>query len=325
LPDHGGTPPRLVAVGDVLADIVIEAGPEVSEKLGLVPGAAVFGSRAEVDEAVAELDGGPFAVSAGGSVANTCVAFAASGGRADLLTALMADEFADAVGTDLRRHGVTMPLERLHGGATGRCLVLVAHGGERTLLFWQGEPWRLRVLRTGVVSWLAGGIPYDGVLVEGYLLATAAGTRVARSALAGATASGRTRILTLSDTGLITANRPRFQALLADGIDVVMGTEDEAIAVTGAADVRQAVETLSRLGVLAVVTMGERGALAHGPSGHHVIDATDVPVVSSAGAGDAFAGGFLFGLLSGASPSVSLELGRIRANAVLQVQEARAP
>ena len=77
-----------------------------------------------------------------------------------------------------------------------------------------------------------------------------------------------------------------------------------------------------------MVTMGERGALVHGPDGRHVIaatDATDATVASALGAGDAFAGGFLHGMLSGRASRESLWLGYSRVSAVLRVQQARAP
>ncbi|KOG89553.1 hypothetical protein ADK38_13645, partial [Streptomyces varsoviensis] len=118
------------------------------------------------------------APTAGGSAANTCVAFAASGGHASLLTASMTDDLGRSIAEDLAARGVRVPLPRgfrattgasgtvsaadvdsaadavrvaeaagpvgavSDFAATGRCLVLLLPDGERAFLIWQGEPWR---------------------------------------------------------------------------------------------------------------------------------------------------------------------------------------
>ncbi|MEU7042036.1 carbohydrate kinase family protein [Streptomyces varsoviensis] len=334
--------PRLVAVGDALADIVVAAGPGDCEALGVAPGTAAFRDRAALEAAVARLaGGGPVAPTAGGSAANTCVAFAASGGHASLLTASMTDDLGRSIAEDLAARGVRVPLPR--GGrattrasgpvgavsafaATGRCLVLLLPDGERAFLIWQGEPWRLRALREAVAAYFARDEPCDALLFEGYLLAADEGLEVARSVLARARAVGAARVLALSDQRLVLEHRRRFEAVLAAGVDVVVGNEAEATAVTGRATARDAAAELARRGALAVVTLGRRGALVHGPAGRHLVTGAEiVPAPSALGAGDAFAGGFLFGLLSGAEHSVCLALGTGRARAVLKVRQARAP
>ncbi len=330
--------PRLVAVGDALADIVVAVRPGVCEALGVAPGTAVFRDRAALEAAVARFADGPVAPTAGGSAANTCVAFAASGGHASLLTASMTDDLARAIAEDLAARGVSVPLPANADGetgaagvtgttgATGRCLVLLLPDGERAFLIWQGEPWRLRALRDGVAAHFARPQPCDAVLFEGYLLATDEGLEVGRSVLDRACGLGAARVLALSDRRLVLEHRHRFDALLAAGVDVVLGNEAEVTAVTGRATADDAAAELARRGALAVVTLGSRGALVHGPAGRCLTTAEEViPTPSALGAGDAFAGGFLFGLLSGAEHPVCLALGTGRARAVLKVRQARAP
>ncbi|MEV0277891.1 PfkB family carbohydrate kinase [Streptomyces sp. NPDC050610] len=318
--------PRLVAVGDALADIVVAVRPGACEALGVAPGTAAFRDRAALEAAVARLADGPVAATAGGSAANTCVAFAASGGHASLLTASMTDDLARAIGADLAARGVRVPLPPGGDGATGRCLVLLLPDGERAFLIWQGEPGRLRVLRDGVAAHFARSRPCDAVLFEGYLLAADEGLEVGRAAMAYASAVGAARILALSDRRLVLEHRQRFDAVLAAGVDVVLGNGAEFAAVTGRATADDAAADLARRGVLAVVTLGSRGAIVHGPAGRHLMTGEEIVAAPSAlGAGDAFAGGFLYGLLSGEEHPVCLALGTGRARAVLKVRQARAP
>ncbi|GAA2236956.1 PfkB family carbohydrate kinase [Streptomyces nogalater] len=320
-------PASLVALGDALADLVVPVRPEVCARFGVEPGAADFLEFDALAEVVARLEGegARAVVSAGGSAANTCVAFVADGGRAALATASMDDALAQAVRDDLAGRGVRVPVRTPGRGRTGRCLVLLLPDGERAFLIWQGERRRLRMLPEALEACLADAGSCQGMLVEGYLLASEDGCAAARDALRRAVALGARRVLALSDPALVRTRRRRFAELLATGVDVVLGNEAEATALTGAGDAEAAAAMLAGHGMLAVVTLGARGALAHGPGGRHRVAAPGSPVTSAVGAGDAFAGGFLGGLLSDLSPPECLALGAARARAVLTVRQARAP
>ncbi|ONI77991.1 hypothetical protein ALI144C_31860 [Actinosynnema sp. ALI-1.44] len=315
--------PHLAALGDPLADIVIAVRPGTCERWGVAPGTAVFRDRAELDEAMAALGGGR--VSAGGSAANTCVAFAGCGGRAALVTTSMADDLAEAISRDLLDRGVELPLGRQPTGMAGRCLAFLLPDGERAFLIWQGEPWRLRTLRADAERYFAGRPDCDGVLIEGYLLASEDGMEVARLASRRAAGLGIRRIMALSDKTVVAANRHRFKAILADGVDVVLGNENEYKALSESGSMDAEATGLSRRDVLAVVTMGNRGAVLYAPDSRHVVTADQLPVRSSIGAGDAFAGGFLYGLLSGLPHAESLSIGNAQANRVLRVGQSRVP
>ncbi|MEU3985759.1 PfkB family carbohydrate kinase [Streptomyces sp. NPDC026672] len=320
-------PAGLVALGDALADLVVPVGPEVCERLGVAPGTAGFLELEALEKVLARLEGEGArpVVSAGGSAANTCVAFAAGGGRAVLATASMDDPLARAIRDDLAVRGVTVPAPSPGRGRTGRCLVLLLPDGERSFLIWQGERWRLRLLPGAVEACLAGDGSWQGVLAEGYLLASEEGCEAVVEALRRAAALGAARVLALSDRRLVRAQRRRFAQVLAAGVDVVLGNGAEAMALTGTDDAEAAAAVLAGHGMLGVVTLGPGGAVAHGPGGRHRVTARGGPVMSAIGAGDAFAGGFLYGLLSELEHSACLGLGAERAHAVLGVRQARAP
>ena len=83
-------------------------------------------------------------------------------------------------------------------------------------------------------------------------------------------------------------------------VDVAMPNEEEARLITGRKDVRDMARRLLDLGVkVAVVKRGERGALVASARECHEIPAEEVPVVDTCGAGDNFAGGFLWAYLQG--------------------------
>jgi ribokinase len=91
-------------------------------------------------------------------------------------------------------------------------------------------------------------------------------------------------------------------------------TEAEAltgICVDGPETAKAAAEALIARGAgAAVVTLGARGALLHGPGGSELVPAANAgPVVETTGAGDAFNGGFAVGLARGSEPAEAVRFG----------------
>ncbi len=87
---------------------------------------------------------------------------------------------------------------------------------------------------------------------------------------------------------------------LARRADVVLANDAEAAMVVGEEEAEAALRALSQLGSQhTFVKLGERGALAAIEGDLHRIEAVDVEMVDPVGAGDAFAAGYLTGLLEG--------------------------
>ncbi|MEV6812424.1 sugar kinase [Micromonospora sp. NPDC051296] len=112
---------------------------------------------------------------------------------------------------------------------------------------------------------------------------------------------------------------------LADRADVVLVGQDEAYALWGTSDAA-AVRRLLPGPQWVVVKDGAVAATAvprGGPAA--VVPALRVPVVEPVGAGDAFAAGFLSGLLRGLDPVAGLRLGHLLAARTLAVAADTAP
>lgn len=92
--------------------------------------------------------------------------------------------------------------------------------------------------------------------------------------------------------------------------DYFFCNDDEGKRITGESDpVRQA-ESLRNLGAkTSIVTCGERGSVLIGPNDRLKADVYRVQPLDPTGTGDAFASGFLFGLLRGESIGQCLKLG----------------
>ncbi len=92
--------------------------------------------------------------------------------------------------------------------------------------------------------------------------------------------------------------------LMLDSVTVVVGNRDEVEVAVGTRDPHRAADLLLARGVeLAMVKMGAEGVLVATPDERAVVPPHRVEVVCGLGAGDAFGGALVHGLLSGWAPT----------------------
>lgn len=268
----------LLVVGDVVTDVVARhRGP-------LAPGT-------DTASAIRTLPGG-----AGANVA----CWAAHWGCADV-------RLLGRVGTDgavwhereLRASGVRPQLVVDPEAATGTviCLVDTGDAAERTFLTDSGAS-----LRLDPDDWSPSLL--DGVArlhLSGYLFFSEPSRALVSVALESARARGVPVSVDPASAGFLTQlGVDRFLAL-AEGVDVLLPSRDEAYLLTGLPDPADAAAQLSRLVPLVVAKQGAHGALiARGGSVSSRIPAAPAAPRDTTGAGDAFTGAFLAALLAGA-------------------------
>jgi sugar/nucleoside kinase (ribokinase family) len=104
---------------------------------------------------------------------------------------------------------------------------------------------------------------------------------------------------------------PSTLSAVVSGADILLANETEALAMTGAADLREAIRLLAELCRCVVVKRGNRGAMA--VMGSEFVDAPAEPacLLDATGAGDCFNAGFLYGWLAGESLADSVVLANI--------------
>jgi len=115
--------------------------------------------------------------------------------------------------------------------------------------------------------------------------------------------------------------RDKQKPVLRD-VDVIFPNETEALRMTGHTDPRQAGAAIRELGPrLIVVKLGEQGCFVSADGEERLVPAyaTD-NVVDTTGAGDAFCGGCLTGLLCGMTPGEAARLGHAAAASVVAMQ-----
>lgn len=310
----------VLGIGNAIADVFahVESDFLVNEKL-------VKGSMRLIDTEEAERLYGKMGSAvrmSGGSAGNTIAGLASLGGNAAYIGKVADDELGAAYAHDMKgigAHFATQPLK--DGNPTARSMILITPDGERTMNTYLGACVELTPddIDPQVVG--ASAITY----MEGYLWDPPAAKEAFRRAMELAHAAGRQTSLTLSDSFCVDRYRGEFLELVRNGsVDILFANEHELRALYETADLDTAVNAVRSEAKLAVVTLGDKGALTvtRGET-HHVHAAPVDEVVDLTGAGDLFASGFLYGLARGYELPRCAELGGLAAAEVISHVGAR--
>jgi adenosine kinase len=310
----------LLGFGAAIVDVLARADDDllVREKLAK-------GTMALIDETRA------FALQAmlvdpkqasGGSAANTCAGVASLGGSAAFVGKVKDDALGRVFAEDLRTTGVGYGVPpAADGPATAACYILVTPDGERTMNTYLGASGTL------APADLDPELPRTSrvLFAEGYLWDSPTATETFESAARIAQGGGGKVSFTLSDPFCVDRHRGHFRTLVASGrVDLLFANESEAKSLYETADLETALDAMAREARLAVVTLGENGAVVLAGDSRIRIEAFPVDrVVDATGAGDLFAAGFLFGFARGAGHEQSARLGALAAAEIISHMGAR--
>ena len=307
--------PDVYGIGHALVDLQYSVSETFLENQSIAKGVMTLLSAAAQQTLCDALGDDAQTASSGGSAANTMIAIARFGGRAHYAFKVGDDDWGRFYREDLERAGVTAGSGVRSPGLTGRCLVMVTPDADRTLNTFLGmssEVGPQQVEETVIEA-------SQYVYVEGYLLTSDSGYDAATRAIEAARQAGAAVSVTLSDPAIVSAFAERFKQLLSPAVDLLLCNEDEARALTGESDRAAACRTLAQSSARLCVTCGADGAylLDSGADRLQHVAAFPVEAVDTTGAGDAFAGGVLFGLTHGRSLKDAATLGSYAAAEVV--------
>ena len=243
-----------------------------------------------------------FVKSIGGSPTNVAVGAARLGLRSAVVTGVGDDGFGGFVRARLAGHGVdTRYVQVVPGGRTPLALVALDPPQSPQIAFYRGDPAPDTCLTADLLDdETLASVP--ALWVSHTALATGSTADALRSWLAR---RGRARFTLLDldhrpalwpDPGVIRDSAAQAIA----GCDVVVGNREECEATLGTADPDRAADLLLDAGVrLAVIKLGGDGVLLADPDRRLRLPTRAVEVVCGLGAGDAFGGALVQGLLAG--------------------------
>ena len=305
----------LYAIGNALVDSEYEVSDALLQKMGISKRHMTLidtPRRAELLDHVTHLQPRQ---TGGGSAGNTVVALAQLGGKAFYSCKVAHDNLGDFYVKDLQAQGVDTNLThtRASEGQTGSCMVLVTPDAERSMCTFLGVSAELDDAALHAQDIVKSKIYY----MEGYLAASPTGLSAALKGRQIAREAGVALALTLSDVSMIQFCKAGLDAMLGDGVDYLFCNQEEAQVWCGTEDLETIRSTLKKLAKIICLTRGPEGSevLTADQSWH--VPAEKVKAIDTNGAGDMFAGAFLYAVTRGYAPNQAATLGNHAAAAVV--------
>ncbi|WP_458791682.1 adenosine kinase [Yoonia sp. MH D7] len=311
---------QVVGIGNAMVDVLARADDRFLADAGIEKGIMQL---IDMERAV-ELYGmiGPAREVSGGSAANTIAGIAHLGGRTAYVGKVKDDQLGAIFAHDLRAQGAvyeTAFAPKDAADETGRCLIIVTPDGERSMNTYLGVTEFLTVDDIDEAQMAQA----EWIYLEGYRFDGPESHAAFAKANAACRAAGGRVSLTLSDPFCVSRHRDAFRTMIKDDVDLLFCNRAEMLSMYETDDFDAALAQAASEVAIVVCTHSEHGAhvLADGERWH--LPAVPTQIVDATGAGDLFAGAFLWALTTGYSLPDCGKIGNIAASEVISHIGAR--
>ena len=291
---------NLYGIGAALVDTEIEVTDSDLAAMSVDKGLMTLVDESRQHQLVTGLEGHMIHSrrASGGSACNTIIAASIFGATTYYSCKVADDDNGSFFMGDLKAAGVDTDFDSTREqGITGKCLVLITPDAERSMNTFLGISESLSAANVDEQA-LADS---EYVYMEGYLVTSETGRAAAIQARKVAEANGVKTAISLSDPGMVEFFKDGLKEMIGDGVDLLFCNEDEAKGWADTDDLEQAITELNKIAKCSAITLGAKGAIiVEGEQRFH-IEPNTVKAVDTNGAGDMFAGAFLYGVSQGFS------------------------
>lgn len=311
---------QIVGIGNAMVDVLTRAEDAFLEEAGIGKGIMQL---IDMDRAV-ELYGsiGPAKEVSGGSAANTIAGIAHLGGRTAYVGKVKDDQLGAIFAHDMRAQGAVYETTFAPKDATaetGRCIVVVTPDGERSMNTYLGvteflEPSDIDVPMMADAEW---------IYLEGYRFDGPDSHAAFAKAINACKGHGGRVSLTLSDPFCVERHRDAFRLMIREDVDLLFCNRAEMLSMYQTDDFDAALAQAASEVAIVACTDSEHGAhiLSNGERWH--APAVPTQIVDATGAGDLFAGAFLWALAEGNDVETCGRMGCVAASEVISHIGAR--
>ena len=302
---------QVVGIGNAIVDVFAQADDSFLEMMGIEKGIMQLVERERGELLYAAMSGRVQAP--GGSVANTLAGL----GNLGLTTAFIGRVHDDALGrfyaASMAEGGTDFVNAPVPGGElpTSRSMIFVAPDGERSMNTYLGISSELGP--EDVSDEVAGEAAV--LFLEGYLYDKPKGMQAFERAACLCQAAGGQAGIALSDPFCVDRHRGHFRRLVKD-LDYVIGNEHEWSSLYQT-DLDAALKLAAGDAGLVVCTRSGDEVIVIRGDERAVVPVRRVVPVDATGAGDQFAAGFLYGMVTGRSLEVAGRMGCVAAAEVI--------
>lgn len=286
------------AIGAALVDTEIEVTDAELVAMGVEKGMMTLVDEARQAELLGHLTDHMIRAShaSGGSAGNSMIASALFGAPTFMSCKIAADSDGDIYLADLESSGVGHSLHEKRGeGTTGKCLVLITPDAERSMNTFLGVSETLSTHEVDATAITES----EWVYLEGYLVTSPTGHAAALKTKEIAEAHGIKTSVSFSDPGMVAYFRDNMEAMVGEQVDLVFCNEAEALEWGRTDSLEVAMDAIKKVARTFVVTRGSQGAISYDGTSLFDVPAHAVTAVNTNGAGDMFAGAFLYALSRG--------------------------
>jgi sugar/nucleoside kinase (ribokinase family) len=310
---------QICGLGNAVVDIFLEVSEKEFADLGFERGGMRLVDHAEQKVLLERYQKHEPKLVSGGSVANSIIAFSQLGGQAAFIGCVGDDRYGLFYSNEFEELGIDIGNPIIVNEATGTCVCIITPDAERTMRTCLAVSSHLSDKHVDAERIKNS----DWLFIEGYVFANPdTGQKAIREAIKIAKQNGTKVAVTCSDAFVVNV----FGDALRDALkqtDLFFCNESEACAVTGASTAEEAFNKLNGNIPSVVVTNGPHGAYVRhdGVSAH--VPAYPTQPKDLTGAGDMFAGAFLYGITHGVSAEKAARAGSFLSHKVISQVGAR--
>ncbi len=305
------------AIGAALVDTEIQVTEAELGAMKVEKGMMTLVDQARQTDILAQLPDHLIRAShtSGGSAGNSMIAAALMGAPTYMSCKVAQDTDGDIYLADLEQSGVAHGLnEQRKEGVTGKCIVLITPDAERSLNTHLGIS---ETLSSDEVD-EAAIRDSEWVYLEGYLVTSPTGHAAALKTKALADQYGVRTAVSFSDPGMVKFFRDNMAAMVEGGVEMVFCNEAEALEWGQCEALDDAITAIKQVARRFVITLGAEGAVTWDGNRLHRVSATPVEALNTNGAGDMFAGAFLYAVSRGESDLRATEFATLAAGEVVK-------
>lgn len=309
---------QLCAIGNAIVDIQFEATDKEIRELTFEKGTMTLVDAQKHEEIADKMNNRNKYFCSGGSAANSVIAFSSFGGKSAYKCLLGDDSNGKFYRDEMANLGLILSTENIPNKSTGVCYVLISPDTERTLATSLGantlfSPKNINNEIIKRSEWL---------YLEGYKITEDSGYESLLYAISIAKKYDTKIALTFSDKFIVDFFKDRVDNIL-ESVDLFFCNQLEAQSFTKTKSNDNAFKELKKLEKNFVMTEHDKGSRIFWNKKTYEIPAYDATPVDSTGAGDMYAGGFMYGLIHGKSLSRAGHLGSLAAARVVSQHGAR--
>ncbi len=306
---------NVFGIGNALVDIVTEVNDQFLKDHNIEKGFMTLVDEEHQTRVYKAIHESVSNKQCGGSAANSIIAVSQFGGSSFYSCKVANDELGHFYMKDLKSNGVETNLheESLETGITGKCLVMTTEDASRTMNTFLGIT--SNYSRTEIKEDALRDSQY--LYMEGYLVTSENGLDAMKHAKKVAEENGVRTALTFSDPSMVKYFKENMQSVVGASVDLLFCNEEEAMLYTGKDSISEAREALKNEAKRFVITLGKNGAMIFDGDTFIDIEPYKVKAIDTNGAGDLFAGAFLYGITNGHSYADSGKLASLASSQVV--------